>query len=455
MEEVFFKTIFDEFPDFVFVYEIINDKPNKFIYANKLIIEKLGYSLDELKNFNPNDIVCIDIWPSEIDRIEQVWKTKNEEYIDVEIITKIVKINDKDYGIAIARDITEKKEFLENIINEKENLEALVDNLTQTRELSIQSEKMVALGQLIAGVAHEINSPLGAIKASAENLNTSINKIIVKLSNFIETFTPEKYYFIDIVLKNFSFKVDELSIKEKRTLKKEIIALLDKHNVPNSENFAESFIYIGLYPVPKVIIPLLFKDYALELLDFLKSFVSILKNTNTINLAVDRASKIVFALKKYIHRDLSGKKQPTDIIDTIETVLTLYNNYLKHGIDVVRKYEKVPEIYCYTEEITQVWTNLIHNAIYAMNYKGELIIEVFQEDNFIVVKIKDTGCGIDPDIQDKIFEPFFTTKKPGEGTGLGLDIVKSIIERHNGNITFKSKVGEGTEFTVKLPISNE
>lgn len=455
MEENLFKILFDELPDFVFVYEIINNKSEKFVYANKLTIEKLGYDLEELKNISPNDIVCIDLWSTNVDKFEQVWRTKNDEYIDVEVVTKVINYNNRNYGIAIARDITEKKEFIENIINEKENLEALVDNLTQTRDLSIQSEKMVALGQLIAGVAHEINSPLGAIKASSENLNTSINKIISNLSNFIQNLDFEKYLFIDTVLKNISFKIDDLSIKEKRALKKEIQQILISHNIPDSEIIADSFVYIGLYPIPNEIFSFLTKDYSKDLIEFLKNFVSIWKNSSTISLAVERASKIVFALKKYIHRDLSGKKQPTDIIDTIETVLTLYNNYLKHGIEVVKKFQEVPEIYCYTDEITQVWTNLIHNAIHAMNYKGTLTIEVFTEENFIVVKIIDTGCGIDPDIQDKIFEPFFTTKKPGEGTGLGLDIVKNIVEKHNGYITFKSKPGEGTEFTVRLPIINE
>jgi len=455
MEENIFRILFDELPDFVFIYEIVNEKLEKFVYANKLTINRLGYNLEELKKLSPNDIVCIDIWSLNMNRIEQVWKTKNEEYINVEIATKVIEYKGKSYGIAIARDITEKKEFIENIINEKENLEALVDNLTQTRDLSIQSEKMVALGQLIAGVAHEINSPLGAIRASTENLNTSIKKIIDNLSYFIKSLTIEKHTFIDVVLKNISFKIDDLSIKEKRLLRKEISSILASYNVPNYEEIAETLVYIGLYPIPDSLIPYFHKDYSLELLEFLKNFISIWKNTDTINLAVERASKIVFALKKYIHRDLSGKKQPTDIIDTIETVLTLYNNYLKHGIEVEKQYEKVPEIYCYTDEITQVWTNLIHNAIYAMNYKGKLTIKVFLEDNYIVVKIIDTGCGIDPDIQDKIFEPFFTTKKPGEGTGLGLDIVKNIVERHNGFITFKSKLGEGTEFTVKLPILSE
>jgi len=169
-------------------------------------------------------------------------------------------------------------------------------------------------------------------------------------------------------------------------------------------------------------------------------------------LAVEKATKVVFALKKYVHRSVVGEKVPTDIIDGIETVLTLYQNQLKHGIEVMKKYDKLPSVSCDQDEMNQVWTNLIHNAIQAMNNKGILKITVLNKDDIVTISIADNGCGIEPDVHDKVFEPFFTTKKQGEGSGLGLDIVKKIIDKHNGKIAFQSELGKGTEFTVELPV---
>ena len=138
----------------------------------------------------------------------------------------------------------------------------------------------------------------------------------------------------------------------------------------------------------------------------------------------------------------------------METVLTLYHNLLKQGVEVIRKYDELPVIEGYPDDLNQIWTNLIHNSIQAMDLKGTLTITTRNEGEYISVSIADTGCGIEPDIRDKIFEPFFTTKKQGEGSGLGLDIVKRIVEKHNGIITFTSELGQGTEFIVKLPVKN-
>ncbi|MGC1246987.1 MAG: HAMP domain-containing sensor histidine kinase, partial [Spirulinaceae cyanobacterium] len=163
-------------------------------------------------------------------------------------------------------------------------------------------------------------------------------------------------------------------------------------------------------------------------------------------------SKIVFALKSYARYDSSGEKQVSDITDGLETVLELYRNYFKKGVEVIRNYQSVPPISCYGDELVQVWTNLIHNAIQAMDGKGKLEIGVAQQQENVVVEITDSGAGIPPEVAEKIFDPFFTTKPAGEGSGLGLDIVRKIITKHQGNITFESIPGK-TTFKVTLPIS--
>ena len=131
-------------------------------------------------------------------------------------------------------------------------------------------------------------------------------------------------------------------------------------------------------------------------------------------------------------------------------MLELYRNQLKHGVEVIRSYETLP-ISCYPDELIQVWTNLIHNAVQAMQGKGRLEIRAFESEGRAIVQVTDSGSGIPADIQEKIFEPFFTTKPAGEGSGLGLDIVRNIIEKHSGKIEVESVPGK-TTFTVLIPI---
>jgi signal transduction histidine kinase len=186
-----------------------------------------------------------------------------------------------------------------------------------------------------------------------------------------------------------------------------------------------------------------------------------IKNSQNIKMAVDRASKVVFALKNYAHYGSEQNMVEANIIDGLETVLILYHNQLKHGINLHKEFEEVPTILCYPDELNQVWTNLIHNAIQAMDGKGDLSISVsinptgFQNLSGLEIRITDTGNGIPPQIKDRIFDAFFTTKPAGEGSGLGLYIVKQIIDKHHGRIWFESEEGKGTTVFVELPQNNK
>jgi signal transduction histidine kinase len=197
----------------------------------------------------------------------------------------------------------------------------------------------------------------------------------------------------------------------------------------------------------------LFKDPEGEnLLKTAYQFANAQTSIRNITTASERAAKIVFALKTYARYDTTGNKVKAQIAEGIETVLTLYYNQLKRGIKVLKKYDdSLPSILCYPDELNQVWTNLIHNALQAMDYQGTLTIEVKKQDDTLLVSVIDSGKGIPPEIMPKIFQPFFTTKPAGEGSGLGLDIVKKIIEKHQGKIEVESVPGQ-TTFTVFLPM---
>ena len=174
--------------------------------------------------------------------------------------------------------------------------------------------------------------------------------------------------------------------------------------------------------------------------------------TNNIQQEVDRAAKIVFALKTYSHRSESGEKSPTQISDGIEIALTLYQSRLKQGIEVIRKYEPVPDLICDPDALTQVWVNLIDNAIYAIGKAGTLEIAIASRAGQIVVEITNSGAEIPEEIRLRLFEPFFTTKPRGEGSGLGLDIVRQIVQKHGGDIQVSSQTGK-TKFSISLPFA--
>jgi two-component system NtrC family sensor kinase len=177
------------------------------------------------------------------------------------------------------------------------------------------------------------------------------------------------------------------------------------------------------------------------------------QSVQSIQQEVDRAAKIVFALKTYSYQNSAGEKSVVNVTDSLEVALTLYQNRLSQGIEVIRHYDAVPTILCNPDELTQVWVNLIDNAIYAMGPQGVLEIGVRPQGDRLIVTITDSGSGIPTEAQPKVFQPFHTTKPRGEGSGLGLDIVRQIIEHHNGDVQVQSRPG-CTTFSVTLPLND-
>jgi signal transduction histidine kinase len=173
---------------------------------------------------------------------------------------------------------------------------------------------------------------------------------------------------------------------------------------------------------------------------------------NELESSTSRISDLVGAIKEYTFMD-QAPKQNVDIVKSLETTLTILNHKLKRGVAVQRDYQSIPLLVnSFGSELSQVWTNIIDNAIDAMGGKGELRVRTYREDDCVVVEIGDNGPGISPEIQSHIFEPFFTTKGVGEGTGLGLDTVQRIVKKHRGSIQVNSKPGN-TTFQVWLPLA--
>jgi signal transduction histidine kinase len=315
----------------------------------------------------------------------------------------------------------------------------------------INSEKMVTLGQLVAGVAHEINTPLGAIQASNTNSSGYLDQFMNKFGDLRSALTSENETAFFGLVKHSTAQTADITSREQRSYRRTVSAQLKELEIEDAEDLADTLVDMGVYSEIEKYMPIFNSKEKKLLMEMAYSLSGLERNMRNISHAVARASKMVFALKNYARRGEPEQLVEDDVVGGIETVLALYYNHLKHNTEVIKNYGDVPKIMCNIDSLNQVWTNLIHNALQAMDYKGTLQIDVSADQQDLTVKISDTGSGIPDQIKDRIFEPFFTTKPAGEGTGLGLDIVKSIVTKHSGTISVESMPGN-TVFTVILPI---
>lgn len=326
--------------------------------------------------------------------------------------------------------------------------------LKQAQATIIQQEKMATLGQLVANVAHEVNTPIGAIKSSGQTIVGALEHSMNSLPRLFQILDQsQQECFMQLILHARNGN-NMLSTREERSITRALSQTLEEQAVVNARDKASMLVQLGAHEQSQDFLPLLSHEQSDFIMETASSMSAIIRGADNINTAVERVAKIIFALKSYSRIDTSGTFCPIDLTESIETILTIYHNQIKHGVDIIRHYQTTETLLGLPDELNQVWTNLIHNALQAMQGQGTLTISIRQCDSNAVVTISDTGCGIPADLQSRIFEAFFTTKPAGEGSGLGLDIVKKIIAKHHGQISVSSEVGVGASFTVVLPLKS-
>jgi|GEM_PF-3034766 len=417
---------------------VITNGQGDFEWINEGFTRFYGYTLDEFIKTKGTNLVNI----STYDNIKEIMSFLADEKRSVSyespsinrigkkiwINTTITPILDENKNIKkliiIDSDITQLKEAELDIINKNEEIqrqsEALFEHAERLLDLNIQletkknnleealeklksaqiqlveSEKMIILGQLTAGIAHEINNPINFINSGIEGLKIAFHQLLNLFKQY-EQITP-----------------DNVS-----QMLKKIVTYKRKMNYP-----------------------LLLSD--------------INELTKDVKTGIFRTVEIIKGLRTFSRLDESDLKY-IDIHNNIDSTLVILRNKYINRIEIIKDYGNINEIECYPGKINQVFLNILVNAVQAIKDTGKIYISTKQinKDGLqnLVISIRDTGMGIDEETKKRIFEPFYTTKDAGEGTGLGLSISQSIIENHQGTIEVKSKCGEGTEFIIYLPVA--
>ncbi len=301
----------------------------------------------------------------------------------------ITEINEQKKIIEEGKEEVDKQHKLIEIKNKE--LNTLLDDLKEAQQQLVMSEKMASLGQLTAGVAHEINNPINFVSANVKPLKEDLADII------------DSIYEYKRVIKELGLE-DAFAKAEEKNQQKDLEFTLT------------------------------------EVKELLKGIED----------GAQRTSEIVKGLRNFSRLDQNVVKLAC-VNNGLDSTLTILHSSYKDTITINRDYAALPEIPCLPGEINQVFMNILSNAIHAIKGKGRIDIKTTMDETFVIVKIKDSGCGMPKEVQDKIFEPFFTTKDVGKGTGLGLSISYGIIKKHRGSIDVVSTLDQGTEFIIKLP----
>lgn len=352
------------------------------------------------------------------------------------------------------------------LLHECRGFERSIFRVVQQRSRELESfirnrEKMTALGTLSAGLAHELNNPAAALVRTLravvpamhelEEMNFTFGTLNVNPEDAqVWEDTRDRGY--ETIL---SQSVDTTTSNDRED---ELLDWLENGGVKDAWKLTEPLTAAG---IETSTLEQLTETFPEEFIKYRDMCIHWLALSCDVMLMIhnglrgaERISELVQSMKSYSYMD-QGAQQFVDVHDGLEDTLKLFSYKLKHSVQVHRNYDRtLPKIRAYGSELNQVWTNLIDNAIDAMNEEGNLEISTYRDGDYIRVEITDSGIGIPPGIHSRIFEPFFTTKDMGKGSGLGLDVVSRVIRnRHQGSITVTSKP-KRTCFAVCLPIKS-
>jgi len=328
-----------------------------------------------------------------------------------------------------------------------------------TRQL--QQEKVSALGKLSAGIAHELNNPAAAINRISSELikrlmlNYDLTEKLLKHEVNAQLICDIRS--VTVSKEKSQENAEKLSSFQKLQAEDEMSDWLEDNGFEEIRQISETFTDAGFCISDfESIRDRSGKEMFVPIIQWAENLLASKQLIKDLENASGRISNLVGAIKSHVHMDRTNDVQPTDVNQDIDNTLTLLGYKIREkNITLTKKFHtRLPEVNVFVGELNQVWTNIIDNALYAMDKNGELVIETWFDSKNVKVKIIDSGSGIPKEILSRIFDPFFTTKKVGEGTGIGLDLVNRIIKHHNGEIKVSSRPGR-TEFLICIPLAGQ
>ena len=331
------------------------------------------------------------------------------------------------------------------------------DRVRESTTLDQQQDKLMALGKLSAGLAHELNNPAAGATRAANDLIETLNELrSADMRLCSHDLTETQQASIDAFEKkaiDHTRSAAQLNSLEQSDREDEVSQWLESHGIDEAWKFSGNLVEAGMDSAAlEQLLGNMPATTTADVLARVNCQLAAAKLASEIKTATSRISQLVGAIKEYSYMD-QAKVQELDVHKGLDnTLLILKYKLKKKNISLTRDYaESLPPIKAYGSELNQVWTNLIVNAVDAMSEGGTLKVRTKREPTDIMIEIRDNGAGIPASARTRIFEPFFTTKPVGEGTGLGLDTVARIVRKHRGNVRFESKPGD-TCFQVRLPI---
>jgi signal transduction histidine kinase len=331
------------------------------------------------------------------------------------------------------------------------------DRIREGTRIEQQRDRLISLGKLAAGLAHEMNNPASAARRAASQIRGIVSKMRhanaeLWRCTIQETARTRIEQLEASLLQSDTTNLDALALND---LEEELDSILRSHGCVNSFELSAPLARCGMTADTLIsFLSDLDTGTALAALARIAASAELSILVGTVESGTARVSDLVRTVEEYTYMD-QAPIQNVDIVRSLETTLGTLTHLLRPGIKVRRDYEPVPlHVNAVGSELNQVWTNIIENATDAMLGHGELRLRTFRDERSAIVEIGDNGPGIPPEIQPHIFDPFFTTKGIGEGTGLGLNTVQSIVRKHGGSIHVTSRPGD-TRFQVCLPWADE
>ncbi|WP_353930661.1 ATP-binding protein [Okeanomitos corallinicola TIOX110] len=335
-------------------------------------------------------------------------------------------------------------------------LQTMAQRVQELQSMSQQREKLAALGTMAAGLSHEMNNPMAAVRrgiGELQKLFPQLPSLVLQLSQ--QQFNQEQVEYL------ISLQTEVIERQKRATqlaplaqcdLEDNLIDWLDDNNVNDGWKLASTLVSVGLKEKDLEKITQKVPTESLgDILAWLEATLAGLGLLSELEEGSNRVSELVKALQDYSYMD-RAPVQEVNVHDGLESTLTMMQYKLPKGVIINRNYGNLPRISAYGSELNQVWTNLIDNAIDAIGNQGEITIRTKCENDIVLIEIADNGHGIPTEIQSRIFEPFFTTKSVGQGKGLGLDIVyRTVVSKHKGDVRVNSSPGN-TCFQVRLPV---